>query len=478
MSANRKSTKNKKNEKETATECFLNYVSLKDYMKDPKQGYAGYHVAHSKIINILFVGRSQAGKSTLLATLLNPQQAVQGRGFSVTKEPQVQAFILNDEHTNNAYTINVIDTPGLREKRIDNLQSRGDEEIIRLARHCISNQITYLNIVIYVTVAKRTHELDAEAFESINKFLGDDFDTSSLLVLSHCEEIPPQRFEQIIDDMETFPETKKIIEYCKLGVLPYGTMNADQLLLADDDDDEEETPEEKEENKRKKIHKTIKRIEKMRQDLFQVIIKTADKPRAISQLQGQLQYIKEQQEKAIETALGAEKENFNKVLEEKKKQFEEQLTALQTELEKRYQAESVKDRELQNKKFQEEMKKQIDEQKKEYEKKMQDDQRKHREEFEKQLTALSEEQRREKARVYAEQQAKQARERERQMEIELEQKRRERERLYYEQQQREIEERNKRLAAEREAERLRLSAEYENKLRAQSEKNDSSCCVM
>ena len=463
MSANRKSTKNKKNEKETATECFLNYVSLKDYMKDPKQGYAGYHVAHSKIINILFVGRSQAGKSTLLATLLNPQQAVQGRGFSVTKEPQVQAFILNNEHTNNAYTINVIDTPGLREKRIDNLQSRGDEEIIRLARHCISNQITYLNIVIYVTVAKRTHELDAEAFESINKFLGDDFDTSSLLVLSHCEEISPQRFEQIIDDMEAFPETKKIIEYCKLGVLPYGTMNVDQLLLADDDDDEEETPEEKEENKRKKIHKTIKRIEKMRQDLFQVIIKTADKPRAISQLHGQLQYIKEQQNKLIDEALSAERHQIEKKKQHQIECVNNYFRTLQIEMKMIYEAELGKERELKNRIFAEERKALIDVQIQEYEQKISENQHKQQEVFEKRLFTLSEEQRREiVCALFAELQAKEAKEAQRQTAVMLEQSCRDRDRRYYEQELREIEERNKQLDAVLETGRKRFQAEINN----------------
>ena len=309
--------KKTKNENEEGTKSMLAYVSLKDYITDPKQEneYTGNHDIYLKVINVLLIGRSQAGKSTLLTTLQNPLQAVQGRGFSVTKEPQMKTFIVNDDHNNTSYTINVIDTPGLTEKRIDDLSSRSDEEIVRIIKHYILKQITHLNIIIYVTVAKRTHELDTEAFQCIKVFLGDEFESNSLLVISHCEEIPKKRIEQIIDDMKTFPETNAMINYCKLGVLPYGTINADHLSLADEDTDD--SPEEKETKIRKKVHNTVKRIEKMRQDLLLAIIKTAYQPRVVSQL-GRNYYIKEQERKEIKSAFDVAKKIWDNELQKKK----------------------------------------------------------------------------------------------------------------------------------------------------------------
>ena len=304
---------------EEGTKSMLAYISLKDFLSDPKQENvcARHHNMHMKVVNVLLIGRSQAGKSTLLATLLNPQQAVQGRCFSVTREPQITAFVLNDDRNNISYTINVIDTPGLTEKRIDNLKSREDEELIRIIKYYISNKITYLNIVIYVTVAKRTHELDAEAFQHIRTFLGDEFESNSLLVISHCEEIPKKRFEQILKDMKTFPETNIMINYCKLGVLPYGTMNADFLSLADEDNNN--IPTEKEKTLRKiteRVHDTYKRIEKMRQNLFLAIISTANRPRLISQL-GRNYYIKEQERMVIISAFDVAKKVWDNELKEK-----------------------------------------------------------------------------------------------------------------------------------------------------------------
>ena len=110
----------------------------------------------------------------------------------------MRAFVLHDELNNNYFNVNVIDTPGLNEARIDDMESRPDEEIIKLARHCISNQITYLNVVIYVAVAGKAHQLDTEAFKNIKNFLGNEFSRNSLMVLSHCEEITEKNFQQIV----------------------------------------------------------------------------------------------------------------------------------------------------------------------------------------------------------------------------------------------------------------------------------------
>ena len=469
--------------KEEGTNSLLAYVPLKHYLTDSKQGCAGYHVMQSQIINILLVGRSQAGKSTLLATLLNPQQAVQGRGYSVTKEPQNKVFILNDEHNSTSYAINVIDTPGLREKRI-NLQTRNDADLVTLAHNYIAKQVTYLNIVIYVTAAKRTCELDTEAFQYIREYLGNEFESNSLLVLSHCEEIPKITFDQLIDDMKTFPETNEIINYCKLGVLPYGTMNADYLALADEDDDESRA--EKEKRNAKRVRDTLMKIEKMRQDLFLAIIKSANRPRSISQLEGLKKIVAEQERRTLNAALNAAKEKWNKErndeiqqikmqnaaeqeeksrnaaelskqIELQNKKFIEEMKTNQEEI-KRYEVELSKQNELLNKKFQEEMKNKLeeeekrykalltndnellsaefhekirrikDEEKKEYANQLQEELRKQQENFEKRLVDLSEE----KGRLYAEQQAKAAQEREKQMSIKLEELREDRERLHAE----------------------------------------------
>ena len=120
-------------------------MSLQEFVgTNSNLGYAGYQISQAKFINILLVGRSQSGKSTLLETFMKPQQAVRGRGFAVTREPTLHTFVLTNQETNRRYTMNVIDTddtPGLRENRIDKDIQRGDEEIINLARQFLSNKL-------------------------------------------------------------------------------------------------------------------------------------------------------------------------------------------------------------------------------------------------------------------------------------------------------------------------------------------------
>ena len=119
---------------------LLAFMSLQEFVgTNSTLGYAGYQISQAKIINILLVGRSQSGKSTLLETFMKPQQAVRGRGFAVTREPTLHTFVITNQKANRSYTMNVIDTPGLREKRIDEDMQRGDEEIINLARQFLSN---------------------------------------------------------------------------------------------------------------------------------------------------------------------------------------------------------------------------------------------------------------------------------------------------------------------------------------------------
>ena len=291
----------------TDTEELLTFMSLKEFVgTNSTLGYAGYQISQAKSINILLVGRSQSGKSTLLETFMQPQQAVSGRGYSVTREPQLHTFVLTNQETNKSYTMNVIDTPGLRETRIDeDMKERGDEEIIKLARQFLSNELTYLNIVIYVAVAGKTHERDTEAFNQVRNFLGKEFAENSMLVLSHCETLPKDKIDQIIKDMKNYPKTKEIIDYCKLGVFPYGTLSGD--VLASIDEEDEASPEEKLESKIKKVKKALTKIEKMRKSILDVILNMADHPRPVAMLEGVMRDLDEKKQQAINEALEKEK---------------------------------------------------------------------------------------------------------------------------------------------------------------------------
>ena len=442
---------------------LLDFTSLKEFVgTNSNLGYAGYQISQAKIINILLVGRGQSGKSTLLETFMKPQQAVRGRGFSVTRKPTLHTFVLTSQDTNVSYTMNVIDTPGLREKRIDDMQSRSDEEIINLACQFLSNELTYLNIVIYVAIIGKTHERDIVVFDQVKQFLGAEFGENSMLVLSHCENYPKDRIDQCIEDMKKYPETNEIIKYCKLGVFPYGTLSGDELASIDDEEDF--TVEEKLDSKIKIVTRTLTKIEKMRKSILDVIFNMADQPRQVTLLKGVIDHIEEQKQQAINEAFEKEKENLNQELDKQLQQYNESLKEMQKKEFDKFQREIEKQIEQQQSQYEQRIKEQAEQDRKIYEERLNHKLEKNKFEFEQKICTLNEAERGEEARRFALEQERQRKEQKRIYEQQLEPKRREQERLYKEQE-REKKEIHNRLQAELKEINKRCLADMERQLR-------------
>ena len=96
--------------------------TFKDYsqlLEDQTLGYAAYYFTETKVINILMVGRSQSGKTTIIDTLKNPHVCATSRGFSDTREGSLHSLVLRDQSHNLIYQVNIIDTPGLKESRFN-----------------------------------------------------------------------------------------------------------------------------------------------------------------------------------------------------------------------------------------------------------------------------------------------------------------------------------------------------------------------
>ena len=394
-----------------------------------------------------------------------------GRGFSVTKEPKVQAFILIDEENGHNYTMNVIDTPGLKETRIEG-ESRGDEEIINLAQQCISNQITKLNVVIYVAVAGRTHQLDAEAFDTVRRFLGLEFSENSMLVLSHCEQIGKPRIDQIIADMKKFEKTKEILEYCKLGVYPYGTINYDNLC---NEEEEEESSEGKSEVMINLVKKRLTKIERMRKDLLQAILKMAEKPRPISQLEDVLSFLTEQKQQAISKALEKEKINWDKELRAQIDEYESRFKLMQEDEFRRFETQLTKQREDERKSYEKRLEDQSKLDQEEYSKRLKEEQEKDRQNFLEQIKGLKEEERQAESRRHAAQLEEDRKLRERLYAETLLRQRQEDDRRFQEQQQHIAEEKRRTWRAEQEAEATRRKLEEKERI---LQSNDKKCSIM
>eukprot|EP01087_Luapelamoeba_hula_P011589 TRINITY_DN315_c0_g1_i2.p1 TRINITY_DN315_c0_g1~~TRINITY_DN315_c0_g1_i2.p1 ORF type:complete len:384 (+),score=87.92 TRINITY_DN315_c0_g1_i2:217-1368(+) len=104
--------------------------------------------------NIILLGRTRAGKSTVLQTMKNPFIfARECKLFSQTKDPKLYSFTMewmSESDVPVNYNINVIDTPGLFEVRPGGEARRPDDEIKHLIAKCLEFEITRLHCLFFV----------------------------------------------------------------------------------------------------------------------------------------------------------------------------------------------------------------------------------------------------------------------------------------------------------------------------------------
>jgi len=102
----------------------------------------------TEVRNILLVGRSRSGKSTVIRTLKTVENVVKPLTiFSETKSVNFKNFSLRGEDQLD-YTFNIIDTPGLFEVKRKGEKARTDAEILDMISDCLKNEITRLHVII------------------------------------------------------------------------------------------------------------------------------------------------------------------------------------------------------------------------------------------------------------------------------------------------------------------------------------------
>lgn len=241
---------------------------------DENVGIGRFSAIEAKTINVLLVGRSQSGKSTVVSTLVDPQVALTGLSFSETRDPSCHALALLHRDTKINYVLNVIDTPGLKEKRLNSSESREDDEILKLVRLFIMENVTTMNVVCFVSKIGQTHELDVDVFLKIRDFLGPEYSPNAMLLLTHCDQKEEASAEQYIMDLNNYDPTKQILEYCQLGVFQYGTLDYDEIQKW------KRMPNVQEEL----VRSTLQRIERMRDKLIAKFIECVDEAIVVDEI--------------------------------------------------------------------------------------------------------------------------------------------------------------------------------------------------
>ncbi|CAF1206545.1 unnamed protein product [Adineta ricciae] len=183
-------------------------------------------------INILFVGSSQSGKSTLIKVLENQDYKSSHTGFSETKQPCFKSFTVTTDPTNPAaivYLLNIIDTPGLKEIRRQTTETRTDDELLSDIDAFIRHHFDRLHCLCFVAEAGRVHQKDLEIFEKLMNFFGPKLSAYSMLILTSADKYTNEKLEEFKNDIRDHQLSKRIYNYCKLGIYYHGIPNYDDL---------------------------------------------------------------------------------------------------------------------------------------------------------------------------------------------------------------------------------------------------------
>ncbi len=196
---------------------------------------SGSYVHDPFVINILLIGRSQVGKSTLIEVLRDPNFSATRTGISQTREPSCKQLTMSSEG-GETYTLNIIDTPGLHEVRQDLNETRTNEQLLALLRNIFtSGQVRALNVICFVSVVGKTYQNDVDTFKSLIDFFGERFKSISALILTHCDKISIERLQQLTEDIKTHPKCSAVVDYCRLGIYHHGTLDVDDLDTFDEE---------------------------------------------------------------------------------------------------------------------------------------------------------------------------------------------------------------------------------------------------
>jgi len=188
-----------------------------------------YELRKTEVRNVLFVGKSRSGKSTVIRTLRGVENSIDALTlFSETKEVQFRNFALQskDPHEKD-YTFNIIDTPGLFEVKRAGQKARTDEEILNMISDCLKNEITRLHLIIlFCSITAGVDNSDVLAMKKLIETFG--VDTNMAICITRSENSSPADRGKILGELEQHAEVGDLIQQVKKNVFFMGAVDPER----------------------------------------------------------------------------------------------------------------------------------------------------------------------------------------------------------------------------------------------------------
>lgn len=205
---------------------------IEDRIKSAYQNVNHHKVRKVEQKNVLVIGRTRAGKTTIKKVLVDPTTvAEEMRLAAQTRAATFESFIIDDD----AMVVNIIDTPGLFEKGANNMNLMDNKTILKTIEQCVAREITKFHLICFC--ASFESGINAEDVKSIillTEFLGPAVSQNSCLIITRCESKNEEQRNTLRKEIENDTLFKPITGYFQRGIFFSGSLDRDSWNNATD----------------------------------------------------------------------------------------------------------------------------------------------------------------------------------------------------------------------------------------------------
>lgn len=203
---------------------------LMKQIKKHFSGQPGSRVVRVETKNIVIIGRSRTGKSTIKSMLVNPAATpVDISLLSGTREATMESYFIDSENL----ILNIIDTPGVFEHNSEQALIRDNAQIMTTIEKCINLEITKFHLICFAfSMPAGIQSDDIEALELFIKYLGPDLARNSCLVITRAEGKTEEQKKKLREELLNDREFKSVSHYFERGIFFTGSINYDDYLNA------------------------------------------------------------------------------------------------------------------------------------------------------------------------------------------------------------------------------------------------------
>ena len=203
-----------------------------DEIKKDYADHGKYRVTPADQRNIMLLGRTRTGKSTIKSLLVDPTVVPDDMTLkSGTKDPLFESFHVRD----NQIVLNIIDTPGLFEHSNNQVDIRDNETILRTIKICANREITKFHVICFcVAITAGINEQDIQSLKLLVDFLGKGISRNSCLIITRCESKTDKQRATMQSELLEDSYFKEIASFFQLGIFFSGSIDPDDYTQGND----------------------------------------------------------------------------------------------------------------------------------------------------------------------------------------------------------------------------------------------------